>query len=119
MFVLPATDTLKCPITCEVFRDPLIGPDGHTYERDAIVEWLHKNGTSPMTREPMTIESLRPNQTIKQLIDEFRSSSLQKHFVFKLDVDIKKAKRQPIFQAPVKLFMKRNGLLNLVLRLSC
>jgi serine/threonine protein kinase len=102
MFAPPSTDSLKCPITCELFRDPVIGQDGHTYERNAITEWLRKRGESPITREPMTIESLRPNHIIKQLIDEFQSTILQKHFVFKLDVDIKKTKKRPIFQAPGK-----------------
>ncbi|CAF0983740.1 unnamed protein product [Rotaria sordida] len=102
MFIIPNTDTLKCPITCELFREPVTGQDGHTYERDAIITWLKKNGTSPITREPMTIESLRPNHTVKQLIDEFKSSSSQKHFLFKFGVDIKKAERRAIFQAPGK-----------------
>jgi len=106
MFISPNTDSLKCPITCELFRDPVIGQDGHTYERDDIITWLKRNGTSPITREPMSIESLRPNHTVKQLIDEFQLSSVQKHFLFKLDVDIKKSGRRPIFQAPGKIIYK-------------
>ena len=59
-----------------------------------------------MTREPMTIDSLRPNHTVKKMIDEFTSTSLQKHYLFKLDVDIRKAERRPIFQAPGKTIYK-------------
>ena len=99
-------DSLKCPITCELFCDPVTGQDGHTYERAAITAWLQKNGTSPMTRESMTIDSLRPNHTVKKMIDEFTSTSLQKHYLFKLDVDIRKAERRPIFQAPGKTIYK-------------
>jgi serine/threonine protein kinase len=95
-------DSLKCPITCELFCDPVTGQDGHTYERQAIIAWLQKNGTSPITREPMAIDSLRPNHTVKKMIDEFTSTSIQKHYIFKLDVDIRKTKRRPIFQAPGK-----------------
>lgn len=29
-----------CPITQELMRDPVIGTDGNTYEREAIVTWL-------------------------------------------------------------------------------
>ncbi|CAF4486217.1 unnamed protein product, partial [Rotaria sp. Silwood2] len=87
MFVVPNTDILKCPITCELFREPVTGQDGHTYERNAIITWLKKNGTSPITREPMTIDSLRSNHTVKQLIDEFKSSSSQKHFLFKMAIE--------------------------------
>lgn len=37
-----------CPITHEVIVDPVRAPDGHVYERSAIVRWLRETGTSPM-----------------------------------------------------------------------
>ena len=39
----------SCPITHELFVDPVIFADGHTYERDAIATWLRQRETSPMT----------------------------------------------------------------------
>ena len=33
--------------------DPVQGNDGHTYEREAIENWLSRNKTSPQTREFM------------------------------------------------------------------
>lgn len=95
-------DSLRCPITCEIFRDPVTGEDGHTYERDAITDWLRKNSTSPLTREPMVIDSLRPNHIVKKIIDDFTSTALQKQYRFQLDIDIRKTKRRPLFQAPGK-----------------
>jgi hypothetical protein len=77
-------DSLKCPITCELFCDPVSGQDGHTYERQVITEWLQKYGTSPMTREPMTIDSLRPNHTVKKMINEFRFMSRYVHYHYDL-----------------------------------
>jgi serine/threonine protein kinase len=106
MFPHSNPDALQCPITCELFKDPVTGQDGHTYERHAITTWLQKHGISPLTNEPMTIESLRPNHTVKKLIDEFKASSSEKHFVFKFGVDIRKADRRPIFQAPGKSIFK-------------
>jgi len=43
--------TNTCPITHEIFTDPVIAQDGHTYERTAITEWFKHNDISPMTRE--------------------------------------------------------------------
>jgi serine/threonine protein kinase len=106
MFSAANPDSLSCPITHELFRDPVTGQDGHTYERYAITEWLQKDGTSPNTREPMTIESLRPNHIVKKLVDEFNSSASQKHFVFKYGVDIKKTMMRAIFKAPGKSIFK-------------
>lgn len=40
-----------CPITRELFYDPVIAEDGYIYERIAIEKWINENGTSPMTRE--------------------------------------------------------------------
>ena len=40
--------------TFEVFRDPVIGPSGHSYERLAILEHLKKGSQfDPITREPL------------------------------------------------------------------
>ena len=40
-----------CPITHEVFDDPVIYADGRTYSRCAIQEWLRRSEASPMTGE--------------------------------------------------------------------
>lgn len=84
-----------CPITHQLFNDPVLAEDGHTYERDAIVQWIQKHGTSPVTRQPLNINQLRSNCTIKNLVDEIRS----KDYYFKLDTHVKKKSRRALFQA--------------------
>ncbi|CAF1684851.1 unnamed protein product, partial [Adineta ricciae] len=101
-------NSLKCPITYEFFRDPVIGADGHTYERENITVWIQKHGTSPITREPMDLKSLRPNFIVKKMVEDFLSLSLQKQYRFRLDVDICKAKQRPIFQSPGKTIYEAN-----------
>ncbi len=60
-----------CPITLEPFKDPVTAPDGITYERQAIVNWINAYGNSPFTREPLTEKqlitnfALRPNDNKK------------------------------------------------------
>lgn len=46
-------DEFICPITFELFRDPVVASDGHTYEKGAIDKWLRTNTTSPRTGQPM------------------------------------------------------------------
>lgn len=46
-------DQLKCPITQAVMQVPVVAPDGHTYELEAIQAALKINGKSPMTNLPM------------------------------------------------------------------
>jgi Mg-chelatase subunit ChlD len=59
-----------CPITGDLLVDPVIDIEGNTYERRAIESWLVKNGTSPITRMPMTIADLRPNRSLRSAIEE-------------------------------------------------
>ncbi|CAF4092513.1 unnamed protein product, partial [Rotaria sp. Silwood2] len=94
-------ESLKCPITQELFLDPVIGDDDHTYEREAITEWLNKNGTSPITRQQMSINSLRTNYAVKRMIQELNSivQPQQIQYQYQLDVDIRKTRSKPIFQA--------------------
>lgn len=51
--------------------DPVIGSDGHTYERSVIEEWLSKRETSPMTNGVMRITDLKPNYALKASIEEW------------------------------------------------
>lgn len=56
---------ITCPITLQEIVDPVVGPDGHTYERSAIQQWLDAgHRTSPVTREPMTSTQLIPNRAL-------------------------------------------------------
>jgi hypothetical protein len=58
---------LICPITNKIFQDPVLAGDGRVYERSAIVQWIQENGTSPITLEPISIDDLLPEPSVKQL----------------------------------------------------
>ncbi|CAF0822124.1 unnamed protein product [Rotaria sordida] len=104
-------DSLKCPITHELFRDPVIGSDGHTYERKNITAWIQKHAASPITRESMALNSLRPNYIVKKMVDEFLSLSSQKNYHFRLDIDVCKTKQRPMFQSPSKTIYEAKWML--------
>ena len=38
---------LTCPITLLIFNDPIIAPDGFTYEREALIRHIN-NSTNPV-----------------------------------------------------------------------
>ena len=61
-----------CPITGELMINPMSDPNGNSYEKESIIEWLSKNETSPITREPLTIHQLNENIALKRSIDEIR-----------------------------------------------
>ncbi|CAF0734468.1 unnamed protein product [Adineta steineri] len=48
-------DRFTCPLTKEIFHDPVVLSDGFTYERSAIQQWLDLgNHRSPMTNIELT-----------------------------------------------------------------
>ena len=79
-------DELKCPLTHELFNDPVIAADGFSYEKVAIerygqallgfdslnvrvCSWIRENGnTSPMTSKEMQHSFLVPNHVVKSMV---------------------------------------------------
>ncbi|KAK9804371.1 hypothetical protein WJX72_009643 [[Myrmecia] bisecta] len=61
-------DTLCCPITQVLFRDPVVAADGHTYKRAAITDWLRCRNTSPMLNTELPHQNLVPNRQARVLI---------------------------------------------------
>ena len=64
-----------CPITLNVMNEPYSDNDGNSYEKEAIFKWIADHGNSPITRNPMTIDDLRPNRALKDAIDELMGRS--------------------------------------------
>lgn len=71
-------EELICPITGEIFVDPVMTCDGHTYERTAIEAWLIKKKTSPVTNLVLENKNLIPNFVIKQLVNAFYEDNIDK-----------------------------------------
>ena len=72
-------DDLCCPISREIFRDPVVASDGHTYSREAIENWLEKLSaqkvplTSPFTRAELTT-GLFPNLGMRNQVSDLLTS---------------------------------------------
>ena len=58
-----------CPICYDVMVDPVSDTNGNTYERSAIEDWINRNGTSPLTRAVLTLADLRPNRSLRDMIE--------------------------------------------------
>jgi ankyrin repeat protein len=65
---------LCCSITSDLFQDPVVTVDGHTYERSAITKWLASHNTSPLTGHRLSSKMLIPNLRVKSMAAEFRDS---------------------------------------------
>jgi hypothetical protein len=66
---------LLCPITCEIFRDPVINAAGQVYERDAIVQHLRHRTADPISNLPLQNMHLTPVYPMKSRAMEYRESA--------------------------------------------
>lgn len=55
---------LCCPITLELFEDPVVTLHGQVYERQNIQAWLAKHDTDPMTGEKLRVKQLWPEEDL-------------------------------------------------------
>lgn len=70
---MTAPTEFVCPITKDLFDDPVSAADGHTYERAAIKHWLVGHNTSPMTGGILDNNTLTPNFAIRALVQDFKA----------------------------------------------
>jgi serine/threonine protein kinase len=111
-FTVP--NELLCPITSLIFRDPVVATDGHTYEREAITQWLQQRRVSPMTREPLSLDKIIPNRVVKKMVDDFIAECRRKRLLYKykLDVDVKKTEQVPYIKTNTKSLYQAEWLNN-------
>ena len=77
---LPPVDDidLVCPLTLDIFTDPVLAEDKHTYERASIEMWFAEKAknpplTSPLTRQPMG-RKLIPRDGLRLRAEAWRNS---------------------------------------------
>lgn len=63
---------LVCPISHELFKEPMNSRYGQVYEKECILEWIEKKRTDPITRKPLEVKDLTPALTIKNEADDWR-----------------------------------------------
>ena len=70
----PIPEKYRCSITSQIMIDPVIAADGHTYEREAIEEWLQTHDTSPKTNIKLKHKELTENHDKRSDILDFLDS---------------------------------------------
>lgn len=75
---------LVCSITGDLYLDPVVTEDGHTYERSAIEEWFLSARsacrplTSPKTNVKLNSDKLFPNMDKKAVVIEWQEEAAEK-----------------------------------------
>lgn len=60
-----------CPISQTVMNKPVIDIYGHIYDEVSIIEWLRRNQTSPINRQPLSLADLKPANLCEYDIEAF------------------------------------------------
>ena len=61
-----------CPISHEIMLDPVVCPDGHSYEKEQLATWLRVKRISPMTQQPIPEDAAFPrNHALRHAIEAF------------------------------------------------
>ena len=64
-------DALTCPISLDLFSDPVITDSGHSFEREYIIQSIQSNGNDPITRQPLKFNNVIGNTLVKKVVNEF------------------------------------------------
>ncbi|CAL9062669.1 U-box domain-containing protein 26 [Musa acuminata AAA Group] len=65
-------ELFRCPISLDLFADPVTLSTGQTYDRASIEKWLgYGNSTCPVTMQRLHDKSLVPNHTLRHLIEQW------------------------------------------------
>ena len=59
------------PISHEIMRNPVMCPDGHSYEKEELEAWLRVKRTSPSPSNPSPPARIFRATTLRQAIEDF------------------------------------------------
>ena len=68
------TADFSCPLTRTMMLSPVVTSDGHTYERQAIMQWPAQHTTSPCTGLVLRSNQLVPYYALNGAIETFNRS---------------------------------------------
>ncbi len=114
---------LLCPITQDLYDDPVSTCDGQTYSRTAIEVWLTKNNTSPVTNLPLENKKLIPNFAIASLVANFFPEMLKKRKINSIRINITRMCTNEYFVIEVNANEESNfkvsDIISAILNLDC
>lgn len=81
-----------CPITHELYQDPIITRCGHTFEHLPLISWLSQNPTCPSCRKDVNEDDLSPNISLRNVIQKLGNKPKKQMNNFNL-IEIKEEKK--------------------------
>ena len=60
-----------CPISLTIMKTPVVTPCRHTFDREALTQWLRQNPTCPFDRQLLQIEGCADDQQLRKRIKKY------------------------------------------------
>lgn len=64
-------DSFLCPLSQRIMTDPVVTPGGVTYDRGALLDWIQRHGTDPITGRALAATQPYPNLNLRDQICGF------------------------------------------------
>lgn len=87
-----------CPLTETIMKDPVITPDGTTFERRAILRSLILQSCNPVTGTPLSHTDLINDQLVRTSIDKARKEAWVRYVVEFRDDDAEKVYEEKVVE---------------------
>ena len=68
------TDDMYCPLSMDLFKDPVITDNGITYEKEYILKWLKNKNYCPLTNNYLDKSLLTSNIALKNIINDIENN---------------------------------------------
>ena len=66
-------DEFICPLTLDIFQQPLLTRHGHTFEGEVLLKWMDQNGgICPLTRRTLSLSDLILNRNLLARIRQWK-----------------------------------------------
>ena len=86
-----------CPISGELMVDPVSDPEGNSYEKSQITDWLKINKTSPITRSYLDMSLLKSNIPLRKSIESIRDKLQEDQL--RIDSQISQLEMKPYIES--------------------
>ena len=60
-------ECLTCPLTADIFLNPVTTPEGQTFDKNYLLKELEKTGKNPLARSPLNENHLVENKLVRDL----------------------------------------------------
>lgn len=87
-----------CPLTETIMKDPVITPDGTTFERRSILRWLILQPCNPITGTPLSHVDLVDDHLVRTSIDKARKEAWIRYVVEFRDDDAEKVYEEKVVE---------------------